>query len=132
MALGVKCEHRDENANFGLFWGDMRLPSGQYLGLVNLATLPETFNLPKKIRFSHPLPDRLYDGRGLVPQDGGEEPLRVVPLQGVDVGVAEGVRDHLHANLALLGGGDLEKNNFWKIKCGKTFTLPFLIKTQHT
>ena len=44
--------------------------------------------------------DRLNDGRGLVAEDAREEALGIVAVQGVDIGVAKRVRDHLHTDLA--------------------------------
>lgn len=43
----------------------------------------------------HALSDGLDDSGGLVPEHAGEEPLRVVAVQSVGIGVAEGGGDDL-------------------------------------
>ena len=78
--------------------------SSAYEALVTLSMkkqLPINYDSPDLDR-SDVLSDRLDDGRRLVTEDAGEEPLGVVAVQGVDVGVAERVGDHLHTNLAWL------------------------------
>ena len=48
------------------------------------------------------LTNRLHDGRRLVPEDGREDPLRICTTEGVDVGVAQRVADHLHPHFTRL------------------------------
>ena len=48
----------------------------------------------------HALANRLDDAAGLMTQNGREEALGVTPFKGVQVGVADGVRHHLHSHLA--------------------------------
>jgi len=56
----------------------------------------------------HTLSDTLDDGGGLVAKNGWELTLWVVAVQGVDVSVAERVRDDLYSHLSFLGGPDLD------------------------
>lgn len=56
--------------------------------------------------------DRFDDARRLVPQDAGEEALRVVPVQSVRIRVAQRGGDDLDADLALLGRGDNDVRDF--------------------
>ena len=56
---------------------------------------------------SHSISDGLDNCRGLMPEHAREQPFWVMAVQGVDVGVAERVGDHLHADLTRGGGRDL-------------------------
>jgi hypothetical protein len=66
---------------------------------------------PVYLNGGHVLSDGLDDGRGLVAEDAGKKALGVVAVQRVDVGVAQGVGDHLDSYLAC-GGIILGKIGF--------------------